>query len=795
MKDKTELLTVDLSSLQQEESNHSAIYLRKYFKLFARKKSWIIFIALAVAVIWGTMFTLFHERFDVYTTSVVIRFDDPQSSRGISALTDFSAGMETSSKVAVLWTNKFLGRVVDSLNLNLLVKTYGISRSDLIKDLRLTSDSPAGDYQFVLGDGAMTVQFNPDQSDMESKQYKIAVKKNQPSVIFDQQGLYIDLNTEIIKNGQELELAVIPSRRAIQHLKDNLESKLDRTMTILTLSYTDRDPEFCATVTNTVSTLFIQQLWDYKRFQTSTILTSLNEQLQRAQQSLNEAETKMQEFRAENPYVLLGNEGERIIQDLAGNEARQTELQKSVEDLSVLLKRQSTATRGTSVNYYYQELLAFLISHQLAGASVFQDKYSQLISDRNRLLAESYTENHPVVNAIDQQMRDLQREIDNRAHQYLAKMQKDLATTKKLITTKNTVLRNLPGSELRLAELERNREIQERIVSSIMVRYNEARVSDAAIIPDAYIIDEAQPPLIESSLIKNAQMYGVGLLIGLALGIASVFFAGLFNHKLWTAEEIGQRLLIPVMGAIPIIEENNKNEETDSDSALDPKLITGDYAPSIAGESFRKLRTVIEMDERNHKKAMIVGSLNPEEGKSLISANLGIAYAQQKYNTVLVDTDLRRGVLHHTFGCEKKPGLTNLFAESDKFDGEKVFDLLQSTHIPNLYLLPAGMDIPNPTEIIGSPKMKAVYDYLAGHFDKIIFDTPPFKYCSDMFVLNMIVHNILMVFRYEQTNLDEIADHLREFSESKNDIRGVLINASKEVIREKHYQKYSYYSY
>ena len=77
----------------------------------------------------------------------------------------------------------------------------------------------------------------------------------------------------------------------------------------------------------------------------------------------------------------------------------------------------------------------------------------------------------------------------------------------------------------------------------------------------------------------------------------------------------------------------------------------------------------------------------------------------------------------------------------------------------------------------------------------IIIDSPPFSLCPDLFVLNMLVHNITLVIKYQSTNLSEVNKYLSEFKESRKDVNGLVITASRELIERKGTYQYSYYNY
>ena len=163
-------------------------------------------------------------------------------------------------------------------------------------------------------------------------------------------------------------------------------------------------------------------------------------------------------------------------------------------------------------------------------------------------------------------------------------------------------------------------------------------------------------------------------------------------------------------------------------------------------------------------------------------------------NTLLIDADLRRGVLHNTFKCIKKPGLTDILIGNNPVNFENISSIIQNTHIPNLFILTSGIQIPNPSESLGSQRMVEIYRQLETNFGVIIFDTPPINNIPEAIILNNLVHGIILVVRYAKTNLVQFAAKLSEFKNIEQDFLGVVLNASEEY-SQKQYTKDSYYNY
>jgi tyrosine-protein kinase Etk/Wzc len=356
-------------------------------------------------------------------------------------------------------------------------------------------------------------------------------------------------------------------------------------------------------------------------------------------------------------------------------------------------------------------------------------------------------------------------------------------------------IRRLPRNELQLAELERDRQVKENIYSSILIRYNEAKVSDAAVIPDAFVIEEAEIPIIRDSLAAKLKMLVIGPLLGVVLSIGFLVLKDMLDNTVKESRQLEFKMQLRVLSTIPIIlNDEDIPLELEKHNNLDPKLITSDYGPHLAGEKFRLLRTKLTMSEKNENKIFIITSHSPEDGKSLVASNLAITFAQQKAPTMLIDCDLRRGVLHHSFNCNKKPGLADLMIGSSDINKTSVNKIIQQTHVPNLLLITSGLQIPNPSELLGSIRMKNLIDFLGKNYQKIIIDTPPIAVIPDALVLNNFIHNMLLVVRYGRTNMNQLSQKIEEYKSVKSDFCGVVLNGTEEVIDKDHYS-YSYYHY
>lgn len=175
-------------------------------------------------------------------------------------------------------------------------------------------------------------------------------------------------------------------------------------------------------------------------------------------------------------------------------------------------------------------------------------------------------------------------------------------------------------------------------------------------------------------------------------------------------------------------------------------LIT-DYAPkSHISEQFRTLRTnILYSDADKQLKTLVFTSSGASEGKSTVSGNVAVTFANQGLRTLLVDADTRRPTVHATFSLNNEKGLVNLLTTKEDLD---LADYIVPTSIDHLSVLPTGPLPPNPSELLSSKRMERLIETLAKNFDMVIFDVPPLDSVTDAQILASKVDATILVVPY-----------------------------------------------
>ena len=220
---------------------------------------------------------------------------------------------------------------------------------------------------------------------------------------------------------------------------------------------------------------------------------------------------------------------------------------------------------------------------------------------------------------------------------------------------------------------------------------------------------------------------------------------------------------------------------------LDPK--------SPISEVFRTLRTNIQfMNTKGKLKSILITSTLPGEGKSWVSSNLAVTFAQAGKKVILVDADMRKGRVYSIFGASPRPGLSNYLSGVDWNNGdasEDLADYIQETEVDNLYVIPAGNVPPNPSELLVSDRMQDLMTKINDLCDIIIFDGTPSQLVTDALILARIVDSTVIVTASKQTKKEDLKRVIRNINNVGGKIAGVIVNKI-EVDAKKYEQSYYY---
>lgn len=225
------------------------------------------------------------------------------------------------------------------------------------------------------------------------------------------------------------------------------------------------------------------------------------------------------------------------------------------------------------------------------------------------------------------------------------------------------------------------------------------------------------------------------------------------------------------------------------------EVITHRLPKSPISEIFRTLRTNIQfMNTKRGLKTIMVTSTTPADGKSWVTANLAVTFAQAGKKVILVDCDLRKGRQFSIFGISPTPGLSNFLSGIDSNGNdanENILTYIKPTEVDNLYVIPAGNIPPNPSELLVSEQMMECIEKLKSVCDLVIFDSTPSCLVTDAVIMSRYVDSTIIVASHKSTKIEDLERIKKDIQNVGGKIAGVVLN--KMPITQKKYESAYYY--
>ncbi len=420
----------------------------------------------------------------------------------------------------------------------------------------------------------------------------------------------------------------------------------------------------------------------------------------------------------------------------------------------------------------------------------------------------------------------------------LAEMEVRSREYKKLVDLYSKDLNQLPEKQLQYARLERDRSVVAEIYSFMRQKLEETRISVASEAGNIRIIDTAVASRNRTSP-NNRRNALIGLILGIGMGVGIIFLREYLDNTIRSVDYL-EKMGLTMLGVIPEVgqtyrrksEAKSKNSEVGSEKSevrsqkegkrsdlptarkevrseddqeeengskrlggffrqsgesIRRHLITKEDPKSPVSESYRMIRTNILYSQTDETiKSILVSSPGPGEGKTTTVTNLAITFANLGKRTILIDTDLRRPVVHRVFEIDRDPGVSHyLSGNVSDFNS-----LPRETDIPNLWVVPAGVSPPNPSELLGSKKMKSLIAQLKSEWDIILFDSPPITAVTDATMISTEVDSMVLVIKAGGTIKESLIRSLHSLKGVSTKLTGAVLNG---VSRHTSYDSYYYY--
>lgn len=525
-----------------------------------------------------------------------------------------------------------------------------------------------------------------------------------------------------------------PDRWLINAFLDRLTVTPISGTRMLTISFEGRDRVLITQIVNSMAEVYINRTVELKFNAGKTAMEWLRQKVTEERKKIEQAETALQAFR-ERENILSAEGGEQIlVKKIAA--LNDLYVQSRVKRLEVEAQTQVLQRVAKDPNLAD----AFPLVMQNQFLQTLKANHAALEADVNEL-SERYGVKHPGLQRKELQLNTLKSSVNmsmDKIRQNLelqAQMARVIEDSVRSLAeeTKQEVF-GFHQKAIQYGVLQREVQAQSEIYNLLLKRLYEAGVTEQVRMGNASVIDAAEVPTVPINP-KKAQKTMVGLLVGLGAGLGIAFGLNVLDTSVHTPDDIEQGIGLPFLGAI-------SKFQFPRDASGGEELIVQTRPNSAAAEAFRNVRTsVVLLRSDLAKRALLITSVGPEEGKTLVVANLAVALALAGRRVLAVDADMRRPRLGKIFGMTGVvPGLVQVLGE-----GLPLEDAVRPTSIERLSLLICPTSPSNPSELLDSERLATLIASAKEQYDFVLFDSPPLMAVTDPLILAPRLDGVILV--------------------------------------------------
>lgn len=574
---------------------------------------------------------------------------------------------------------------------------------------------------------------------------------------------------------RSIEFKLTDPRQVVAEISKSLNVFLPEDGTFMRVTYTSTEQDQVAPIVNAVSTEFVETAADLKKRKLTELRMALDSQVAIAYQNLRDAEAALKSYQINTvtkprpQAVLSATPGLQQTTNAATAQyfAQRQQLDGIRQDREQLEQVLARSAAGQLTVDAYQTIPAVQRAPQLQAALTNLTRYE---SDLNVLLSR-YTPEHPLVKQTQAELDRIRTEVPQYTQALISQLRSQEQDLQGRLRTAEGEMREVPTVAITEGRLLRDLNSADELYKMLSARHEEAKLSELSAIPDVRVLDWAVTPKKPSSstapkIILMAVAASIGAAVALALLLDQL------DHRFRYPEQVSSELGLPILGAIPAIRKTRR----------------GELAPEQAAQVIEAFRTVRLNLAHSYGSAgpvmLTISSPGAGDGKSLVSSNLAVSFAEAGYRTILVDGDIRRGEIHRMFGVDRRPGLLDHLTGSASFD-----DIIRPTSQRNLSVVPCGTRRHHGPELLGSAAMAEAMALFKTRFDVIIVDSPPLGAGIDPFVLGTTTGHLMLVFRTGETDRQMAEAKLRLLDRLPVRVLGAVLN---EIEAEGSYRYYSY---
>jgi capsular exopolysaccharide synthesis family protein len=714
----------DVASHQGEDMADVKQTLLKYLSYW----KWFV-LSVALSIVLGFLFIhTVSPRYSVWATLLIKDSKTSETGSMLEAMDVFSPQKVLENEIEIIRSYKIAEQVVRDMNLQV-----SYSRKKGLRTLWLHEGLPVQlnvlEEKPELNSAEIEVSLDERVARIDGREYPLGKAFDSPSGT-----LLFTVNDSLMRlwaDDPRIDVHVTSMEMAVAALRKNLGVEPSaRGTTVLRLDLLSPIPAQGEKVLDHIIDVYVQESLADKNNLAGVTLSFIDERLGLLVEDLQKVERDVEQYKSSNEITDLTSEGQIFLTSVQDNDKQlgTVDIQLGVLDeiRAYVTRPGGGGSAPATVGLTDPTLLTLIAS--------LTD-----VETRRAAMLHTVGESNPAILALDDQIAEyrtrIEENVDNQRTALLLTRGKLRDQNARL----ESYIKKMPRKERELMEIARQQLIKNQQYIYLLTKREETAIAYASTVADSRIVDSAHTSPIPVRPVKRSILI-VFTLLGLVMPVAVILVMDMFDYKINNREDIEKRVKVPVIGELGHLTQVSK-------------VIFMAKHDDIDAEQIRTLRTNVSfMLSGQEAHTILITSSISGEGKSLISANLGAAYASLGKKTVMLGFDLRKPGLHRIFGLNNDRGL------SDYLTGQATFDQIvqKVENMPSLHVISSGHMAPNPQELMQSKAMEQLIEELRKNYEYIVIDTAPVGLVSDAKILDRYAEVTLFVVRQRFTPKDRM---------------------------------------
>ncbi len=722
---------------------------------------YIVFLPLfivSISIAMTVAYINIRYKVPIYSASISLLIKDDKSSRGggedlISEnLTSYKKKTNLANEIELIKSSSMIGRVVRILNLNWTYYNEGnIKRVELYGNttihanwVELKDSSTGANLIIVRKREKIYIEYGPNR-------YKPISNGDIVEYPFGKMRVFFDPN-EIIKDNKYI-ISYQPTIVAAGVIGSALQIRqLSKETTILSLAISLEVPQKGKDILNTLVNVYNDVNVEDKNKIVDNTIKFIDKQLDILTIDLGKIEDDLQRFNQNNGVLPLESQ--------ATLEAGKTvELQEKIASQNVKLDIVKSIKEYVSTPQKKYDIIVTPLDIEDVTLAGLISQYNTTLLKRADWIKSS-TINHPTTKQLENQIEKIRvgiiENLNNLTKNYTSINRAFQSQSDKFSSSLNSI----PPKERQHLEILRQRGIKEKEYLFLLQKREESEITRASTIGNSIPVDPAVSGGRVSPDVNN--IYRTAFVIGFLIPIIFIYLLDLLNDKIIVRNDIARVTTAPIIGEVAHHSSQNR------------VLVVSNKDRSVLAEQFRILRTNIGflLGPNVKSPVLLVSSSIAGEGKTFCSMNLAAVWGIAGKKTVILELDLRKPKIAKSLGLINEKGITHFML--GQVNAEDIPIPIPNTE--NLYIVPAGIIPPNPSEMIMDPRMGEFISYLKTVFDLIIIDSAPVGLVSDSKIIAQLADATIYIVRQRFTVKKQLPFINELYTQNLLPSIGILVN-------------------